>query len=103
MLIFVDELGCNTNEKQEVDNEKYLCPKCGRPQKLVMMKNSHFTILGFTATDGNPLFCTIIFAAKSICKEWVMGLDPFTEWIGDENNTDENSDGPPTYQYAPLH
>jgi hypothetical protein len=25
MLIFVDELGCNTNQKQDRENEKYIC------------------------------------------------------------------------------
>ena len=79
MLIFVDELGCNTNQKQDGDNEKYLCPKSGRPQQRAATKDSHFTVLGFTAADGNPLMCAIIFAAKSLREEWVMGFDPFTE------------------------
>jgi hypothetical protein len=90
MLIFVDELGCNTNKKQDGDNEKYLCPSFGRPQSRAAMKDSHFTVLGFTAADGDPLMCAIIFAAKSLREEWVLGFDPFTEWIGDENNLNEN-------------
>jgi hypothetical protein len=90
MLIFVDELGCNTNQKQDGDNEKYLCSSSGRPQSCTATKDSHFTILGFTAADGHPLMCAIIFAAKSLREEWVMGFDPFTEWIGDETNLDEN-------------
>jgi len=102
MLIFVDELGCNTNQKQDGDNEKYLCPKSGRPQQRAATKDSHFTVLGFTAADGNPLMCAIIFAAKSLREEWVMGFDPFTEWIGDENNTDENCGEGKMYPFGPA-
>jgi hypothetical protein len=28
----------------------------------------------------------IFFAAKSLQEEWVTGFDPFSEWIGDNNN-----------------
>jgi hypothetical protein len=66
LLIFVDELGCITNQKQDGDNEKYLCPKSGRPQQRAATKDSHFTVLGFTAADGNPLMCAIFFATKSL-------------------------------------
>jgi hypothetical protein len=101
MLIFVDELGCNTNQKQDGDNEKYLCPKSGRPQQRSATKDSHFTVLGFTAADGNPLMCAIIFAAKSLREEWVSGFDPFSEWVGDENNLAENCGEGKQYPFGP--
>jgi hypothetical protein len=101
MLIFVDELGCTTNQKQDGDNEKYLCPKSGWPQQQVATKDLHFTILGFTAADGSPVMCTIIFAAKLLREEWVTGFKPFSEWIGDENNLEENCGEGKQYPFGP--
>jgi hypothetical protein len=44
---------------------------------------------GFTAANGEPLLCAIIFAAKSMKREWETGFDPFAEWIGSEDNIEE--------------
>jgi hypothetical protein len=46
MVIFVNELGSNTNQKQNGDNEKYM-------------------VLGFTVANGTPLMCAIILATDS--------------------------------------
>ena len=36
--------------------------------------------------------CAIIFAAsKTLEDEWLLGLDPFAEWVGDENKMLANS------------
>ena len=45
---------------------------------------AHFTVLGFTAANGEPLLCAILFAAKSMKREWVTGFDPFADWIRNE-------------------
>lgn len=101
MIIFVDELGCTTNQKQDGDNEKYLCPKSGRPQQQAATKDSHFTILGFTAADRSPQMCAIIFATKSLLDERVTGFNPFSEWIGDENKLEENFGEGKQYPFGP--
>ena len=41
----------------------------------------HLNVLGFTAANGNPIMCAIIFAAKTLEDEWGLGLDPFAEWV----------------------
>ena len=60
-------------------------------QQRLAHKDAHFTVLGFTAVNVNPIMCAIIFAAKTLEDEWVLGLDPFAEWVGDENNFLANS------------
>jgi hypothetical protein len=57
-LVFVDEVGSNTSQAT------YLCSRDGQPQQCATMKVAHFTVLGFTAANGVPLMCAIIFAAK---------------------------------------
>jgi hypothetical protein len=54
------------------------------------MKDRHFTVLGFTAANGEPIMRAIIFAAKTIQKEWALDFDPFVEWIGEENDAHQN-------------
>jgi hypothetical protein len=57
MLIFVDESGCNTDQKQDGDNEKYLFFKKWKATATAVMKDSHFTVLGFTAADAKIPLC----------------------------------------------
>ena len=44
------------------------------------MKDAHFTVLGFTAAEGTPVMCAIIFAAKELEVSWAQGLNLFVEW-----------------------
>ena len=91
-LVFVDEVGSNTSQAKDgaVGGQTYLCTKDGRPQQRAATKDCHFTVLGFTAGNGEPIMCAIIFAAKTMKHEWVLGFDPFSEWIGDENDVNQN-------------
>jgi hypothetical protein len=66
MLMIVDELGCNMNQKQDGNIKKYLCLSSGQPQSCTMMKDSHFTVLSFTSVNGHPLMSAVIFVAKSL-------------------------------------
>jgi hypothetical protein len=47
-------------------------------------------VLDFTTANGEPIMCTIFFAAKSMKQEWMLGFDPFVEWIGDESEIEKN-------------
>ena len=91
-LVFVDEVGSNTSQTKDgrVGGQTYLCMKEGRPQQRAATKDAHFTVLGFTAANGKPLMCAIIFAAKSLKEEWRLGFDPFVEWIGEEDDVSQN-------------
>jgi hypothetical protein len=65
-LVFVNEVGSNTSQAKDGDigGQIYLCSRDGQPQQCATMKVAHFTVLGFTAANGVPLMCAIIFAAK---------------------------------------
>lgn len=67
-LLFVDEVGSNTSQTKDgnVGGERFLCEALQRPHTRAATKDSHFTVLGFTAATGIPLMCAIIFAAKEL-------------------------------------
>jgi len=87
-LVFIDEVGSNTSQSKDgaIGGQTYLCTKDGRPQNRAATKDAHFTVLGFTAGNGEP----IIFAAKTMREEWALGYDPFVEWIGKEDDVSNN-------------
>ncbi len=62
----------------------------------------HFTVLGFTAANGDPLLWATIFAAKTMKHEWVAGFDPLAEWISDEPDIEANSGDGKAYPYGPV-
>jgi len=69
------------------EGEKVLCVgTAARPQQRSAMKDAHFTVLGFTAAEGTPVMCAIIFAAKELELSWVQGLNPFVEWHHDNED-----------------
>jgi hypothetical protein len=103
-LIFVDEVGSNTSQAKDgqVGGQTYLCSAEGRPQQRAATKDAHFTILGFTAANGEPLLCAIIFTAKTMKPEWITGFDSLVEWVGDEDDIKNNSGDGKTYPYGPV-
>jgi hypothetical protein len=54
------------------------------------MRDAHFTVLDLTAASGEPVMCTIIFAAKSMHDDWRTGFDPLVEWVGEPDNLEAN-------------
>ena len=65
----MDEVGSNKSQAKEdgnVGGEKRLSATGQRTQICSATKDSHFTVLGFTAANGMPLMCAIIFAAKEM-------------------------------------
>jgi hypothetical protein len=94
-LVFVDEVGSNTSTTKDgnVGGEKFLCEASGRPQIKAATKDSHFTVMGFTAATGESVMCAIIFEAMKMCPSWVLGLNASAPWIGEENNLQQNTGG----------
>ena len=95
-LLFVDEeVGSNTSTTKDgnVGGEKFLCGVMSRPQVKAATKDSHFTVLGFTAATGEPVMCAIIFTAKQLCESWVLGFNATAEWIGTDDNVEGNTGG----------
>jgi hypothetical protein len=91
-LVFVNEVGSNTSQTKDgnVGGQTYLCTKEGCMQQRAATKDAHFTLLGFTAANGKPIMCAIIFAAKAMKDDWITGFDPFVEWIGEEDEIEKN-------------
>ena len=74
-LVFVDEVGSNTSTTKDgnVAGEKFLCERTACPQIRAATKDSHFTVLGFTAATGEPVMCAIKFALEeSAAACWVL-------------------------------
>ena len=92
-MLFIDEVGSNTSTTKggSVGGEKFLCHVSARPQIRAATKDSHFTVLGFTAATGEPLMCAVIFSAKSSCEEWMVGFNASAPWIGADDNVDGNT------------
>jgi hypothetical protein len=103
-LIFVDEVGSNTSQAKDgnVGGEKFLCKKGSRPQQRSSTQDAHFTVLGFTAATGEAVLCAIIFAAKELEEQWVLGLDPQALWIGDKDNLEGNTGEGKRYPQGPV-
>ena len=66
MCIVMDEVGCNLS--QENDNrkggQKYVCKSTEEPYQSIATKANHFTCLGLTLLDGQPLMCVVIIQGK---------------------------------------
>ena len=94
-LLFVDEVGSNTSTTKDgnIGGEKFLCERFARPQIKAATKDSHFTVLGFTAATGEPVMCAVIFAAKELRNDWVLGYNGCAPWIGNEADADANTGG----------
>ncbi len=94
-LVFVDKVGSNmsTTKDGNVGGEKFLCEKMARPQIRAATKDSHFTVLGFTAATGEPVMCATIFAAKELGTAWVLGYDTSAEWQGVDHEENLNTGG----------
>jgi hypothetical protein len=103
-LLFVDEVGSNTSQAKDgnVGGQLYLCSVDGRPQQRAATKDAHFTVLGFTAADGQPVMCAIIFAAKTFREEWRTGFDTFAQWVGEPDDIAVNCGDGKQYPFGPV-
>jgi hypothetical protein len=59
-------------------------------------------MLGFTAADGQPVMCAIIFAAKTFCEEWRTGFDTFAQWVGEPDDIAVNCGDGKQYPFGPV-
>jgi hypothetical protein len=83
LVVFVDETGCNTNQKSD--------PLNGNEKRIVGRKNydgfgliglvtdNHYSVLCFQSATGEPIMCAIIFKSESkvrqIPQHWISGID----------------------------
>jgi hypothetical protein len=80
-VLFVDEVGANTSQKQDgnIGRRKFLVARGKLPQECNAYNDCHFTVLVFTAADGAPvIFCAII-AAKTLTTFEASGINDMSE------------------------
>ena len=90
-ILFVDEVGGNMKVKGDGHNggERFVCKRGTIPQQQASTNNNHFTVLPFTAANGEPVMCAIIFEGKEGLKaEWETGIDMFAIGEGTEDDPD---------------
>jgi hypothetical protein len=66
MCIVLDEVGCNTSQIKDghVGGRKYVVGKNNEARVLGSKRDKHFTCLGLTLLNGEPLMCVIIIDSK---------------------------------------
>jgi len=77
MVIFVDEVGGNTSQELDgaVGGQKKIVPRGTVPKETAATNTNHFTMLGFTAADGEPVMCALIMKGKTIKADAITGID----------------------------
>ncbi len=58
-----------------------------------MNKDSHFTVLSFTAATGARVMRVIIFSAKELCEEWAVRYNGSVPWLGYDDDVDAHTGG----------
>jgi hypothetical protein len=67
MCIVCDEVGGNTSMMMDgsVGGEKVVCEVGCEGQSQASKNEKHFTVLGLTLLNGDPLMCVVIVACKT--------------------------------------
>jgi hypothetical protein len=96
-LLFFDETGCNTNHKKDghFTGQKFACGRGMTPKQICSTRDRHFTVLGLTASSGDPVLCVVIFASDKtdgVIANWTEGIDIMVDPVKDENGEIDLSD-----------
>lgn len=79
MILFADETGCNTSQKKDghFGGRKLVTQRGTVPKTISSSTDKHFTVLGFTAANGDPVLCVVIFAGEKelMHGHWTSGID----------------------------
>jgi hypothetical protein len=80
--LFVDEVGCNTNQKDDghVGGEKFVLARDQTESGCIGTNTDiHFTVLAFTAGTGEAVMCALILKSEKDITQvpltWKMGID----------------------------
>jgi len=78
-LLFMDEIGINTNQKEDGHSggEKYVCAPGTTPKIACATNNHRATIIPFVTASGKTVICIVIFQGESnkIPSSWTLGRD----------------------------
>lgn len=77
MAIVMDEVGCNLSQEMDhgVGGQRYLTGVNEEAVESVSTRSHHFTCLGLTRLDGEPLMCVVIIAGKTHDIAVELGID----------------------------
>ncbi len=80
----------HTRKWMNADGERFVCKWGTIPQQQASTNDNHFTVLPFSANNGEPVMLDIIFKAKEALKaEWETGMDIFE--VGERSQDDLDS------------
>ena len=97
----MDEVSGNTSQKGDSNKggELFVCPKGIVPKQKANTKDTHFTLLGVTLLNGDPVLYVVIFARKRENRLWETCINSFAEMEGNvsdehffENNSGKRGD-----------
>ena len=88
-IIYVDEVGNNTCMKDDGSKggQRFLTARGSQARKTSSTSDAHWTTLGFTASNGQPVMCAIIFASQTLSTEERLGIDIFAPMPSTDTNT----------------
>ncbi len=89
MCLVVDEVDSNVSQKGDghITGKKYVCEIDSIPKEQASHTDKHFTLLGFTALNGEPVLCLIIIAGIKELYEVETEIDKDANAIGDPANS----------------
>jgi len=93
-FLHVDEFGDNLDMTKDKTNggQKYVVGSNQNPNIAVSSNNLHYTVLGFTASNGQPVMCAIILTREDVDSSdgvklnVAVGIDVLSEVPIDVNN-----------------
>ena len=111
-MLCVDEVGSNIDMTGDghAGGELYISvAKKGPPQIKISTKNKHWTTLGLTAMNGEPVMCVLIFASKKKDAYRELGVDCTVDLDGEIEDFEtvhdyiiHNSGAGKAFQHAPT-
>jgi len=98
-ILYVDEVGNNTCQKEDGSKggQKFLVGRGTEPRNACSTSDAHWTTLGFTAGNGEPVLCAIIFASETLSAEERLGIDIFADCPEDSTMYNKENYGPGKY------
>ena len=92
--LMMDECGCNLSQEgdKNIGGELFLTGVNDKAYTSKSIKHSHFTIIGVTQLDGNPIMCVVIVTGKSRDPLIELGVD-LSQLVDLDINITSNDNG----------
>jgi hypothetical protein len=81
-VLFVDEVGANTSQKQDrnIGGRKLVVAHGTWPHERNSYTDCHFTVLGFTAANGTRVVCAVVVTAKHLTAFEATGINYLSKY-----------------------